>query len=81
MIRYERICRMLRDIGIFMFGIASLCASLQYCFVHLRAEREMQQAMERFLRRDVGDSRENKEESRGAERPTPPQTKTPSLPR
>jgi hypothetical protein len=44
MARWERICRILRDLGIFLMGVAAIAVAADYLF-HPDPMRDMQRAM------------------------------------
>lgn len=45
MIRTETICRMLRDVGIFMLGIAAVTVTVHYLFIRTDPMAEYQNAI------------------------------------
>jgi hypothetical protein len=45
MTRIETICRILRDVGIFMLGIAAVAVTVHYVFVRTDPKTEMQNAV------------------------------------
>lgn len=47
MARIETICRILRDVGIFMLGIAAVSMTAHYFFIRSDPQAEMQRAIYR----------------------------------
>jgi hypothetical protein len=45
MSRLERICRILRDLGIFFLGVAAIIAAVDYFFIHPDPMRDIQRTM------------------------------------
>jgi hypothetical protein len=45
MARLEAICRVLRDVGIFLLGVAAITVAVDYVFIHPDPTRDMQRAM------------------------------------
>ena len=45
MARIERICRILRDLGIFFLGVAAIIAAIDYFFIHPDPMRDMQRSV------------------------------------
>lgn len=52
MTRIESICRMLRDVGIFMLGIAAVTVTVYYVFIHTDPMTEFQRAMLKGVTQD-----------------------------
>ncbi len=45
MTRIESVCRMLRDVGIFMLGIAAVTMAVHYLFIRVDPVTDMQKAI------------------------------------
>ncbi len=45
MTRIESVCRMLRDVGIFLLGVAAVTMTVHYLFVRVDPVADMQKAM------------------------------------
>jgi hypothetical protein len=45
MTRIESVCRMLRDVGIFMLGVAAVTMAVHYLFIRVDPVSDMQKAM------------------------------------
>jgi hypothetical protein len=45
MARFESICRVLRDLGIFLMGVAAITVAVDYLFIHPDPMRDFQRGM------------------------------------
>lgn len=45
MTRIESVCRMLRDVGIFLLGVAAVTMTVHYLFIRVDPVADMQKAM------------------------------------
>ena len=45
MTRIESVCRMLRDVGIFMLGVAAVTVTVHHLFIRVDPVADMQKAM------------------------------------
>ena len=45
MARLESLCRVLRDLGIFLLGIAAITLTIDYLFIHPDPMRDMQRVV------------------------------------
>ena len=53
MTRTETICRMLRDVGIFMLGIAAVTVTVHYLFIRTDPMGEYQNAIFKSFTQDI----------------------------
>jgi hypothetical protein len=54
MARLESICRILRDLGIFLLGVAAIALTIDYLFIHPDPMREMQRAVNKSFAESLG---------------------------
>jgi len=56
MARLECICRILRDLGIFLLGVAAITVAIDYFFIHPDPMREMQRAVNKSFTEGLEES-------------------------
>jgi hypothetical protein len=49
MARLERICRILRDLGMFFLGVAAIIAAIDYFFIHPDPMRDSQHSVNKSM--------------------------------
>jgi hypothetical protein len=53
MTRLERNCRVLRDVGVFLFGVAAIAVAIDYLFIRPDTMRELQKVFNRSFSEDL----------------------------
>ena len=54
--RFERLCKILRDLGIFFLGVAGLIAAIDYFFIHPDPMREAQREIAKSMGKNFSDA-------------------------
>ncbi len=49
MIKFESLCRALRDLGIFLLGVAAIAMTVHYLFIRTDFQTEMQKITEKHF--------------------------------